>query len=341
MLRTPICDLLGLKYPVFQGGMAHLATGALAAAVSEAGGLGIIGAGNAPATWVKEQIDYVRAHTDKPFGVNVMLASPHARDVIELLVSERVPVVTTGAGNPGPYMEALKSANSLVIPVVSAVALAQRLVRAGADAVIAEGTESGGHVGELTTMALVPQVVDAVSVPVIAAGGIADGRGVAAAFCLGAQGVQVGTRFIVARECIAHPNYKAAVLAAGDRDTVVTGRATGHPVRCLRNRLAREFIKLEERGASLDEYERLGAGRYPAAALAGDVERGTVLLGQIAGLVRREETAAEILADLIAGAEAVLAALPARLNLAAAGRAGAAPDGREATAIAAEASAKE
>lgn len=315
MLRTPICDLLGLTYPIFQGGMAHLGTGSLAAAVSEAGGLGIIGAGNAPASWVKEQIDYVRSHTTKPFGVNVMLASPHAREVIELLVSERVPVVTTGAGNPGSYMEALKGAGSRVIPVVSAVALAQRLVRGGADAVIAEGMESGGHVGEMTTMALVPQVVDAVSVPVIAAGGIADGRGMAAAFCLGAQGVQVGTRFVVARECIAHENYKQAVIKAGDRDTVVTGRATGHPVRCLRNKLAREFMKLEERAAAVDEYDQLGVGRYPAAAYDGDVEHGTVLTGQISGLVKKEETAAEILADLMTGAEAVLNATFARVGL--------------------------
>lgn len=315
MLRTPICDLLGLRYPIFQGGMAHLGTGSLAAAVSEAGGLGIIGAGNAPASWVKEQIDYVRSHTTKPFGVNVMLASSHAREVIELLVSERVPVVTTGAGNPGSYMEALKGAGSRVIPVVSAVALAQRLVRGGADAVIAEGMESGGHVGEMTTMALVPQVVDAVSVPVIAAGGIADGRGMAAAFCLGAQGVQVGTRFVVARECIAHENYKQAVIKAGDRDTVVTGRATGHPVRCLRNKLAREFMKLEERAAAVDEYDQLGVGRYPAAAYDGDVEHGTVLTGQISGLVKKEETAAEILADLMTGAEAVLNATFARVGL--------------------------
>ncbi|MGE5560738.1 MAG: enoyl-[acyl-carrier-protein] reductase FabK [Chloroflexota bacterium] len=315
MLRTPICDLLQLEYPVFQGGMAHLATGSLAAAVSEAGGLGIIGAGNAPASWVKEQIDYVRARTGKPFGVNVMLQSPHAREVIELLVSERVPVVTTGAGNPGPYMEALKGAGSRVIPVVSAVALAQRLVRSGADAVIAEGMESGGHVGEMTTMALVPQVVDAVDVPVIAAGGIADGRGVAAAFCLGAQGVQLGTRFVVAKECIAHESYKQAIIKAGDRDTVVTGRATGHPVRCLRNKLAREFLKLEERAAAIEEYEQLGVGRYPAAVYSGDIEHGTVLAGQISGLVKKEETAADILADLMSGAEAVLAALPGRLNV--------------------------
>jgi enoyl-[acyl-carrier protein] reductase II len=315
MLRTSICDLLGLTYPIFQGGMAHLGTGSLAAAVSEAGGLGIIGAGNAPATWVKEQIDYVRAHTSKPFGVNVMLASPHAKAVIELLVSERVPVVTTGAGNPGPHMEALKGAGSRVIPVVSAVALAQRVVRAGADAVIAEGMESGGHVGEMTTMALVPQVVDAVDVPVIAAGGIADGRVVAAAFCLGAQGVQVGTRFIVAKECVAHENYKLAVIKAGDRDTVVTGRATGHPVRCLRNKLAREFMKLEERAAAPEEYEQLGVGRYAAAALGGDVDHGTVLTGQISGLVTRQESVAEILADLMSGAETVLAGVPARVHL--------------------------
>lgn len=319
VLRTPICDQLGIDYPLFQGGMAHLATGELAAAVSAAGALGIVGAGNSPADWVKQQIDHVRAATQRPFGVNVMLASPHAADVMELVIAERIPVVTTGAGNPGPYMERLKAAGCTVIPVVGAVALAQRLVRAGADAIIAEGMESGGHVGEATTIALVPQVVDAVNVPVIAAGGIADGRGVAAAFCLGASAVQVGTRFIVARECIAHPNYKAAVIAAGDRDTQVTGRPTGHPVRCLKNRLAREFAKLEERAAPLDEYAQLGVGRYAAAALQGDVQNGTVLLGQIAGLIKREETAAEIIIDLLSDAERVLAGLPARFAPAAEG----------------------
>lgn len=316
MLRTPLCDLLGIEHPVFQGAMAHLATGELAAAVSATGALGIIGSGNAPADWVKRQIDLVRVTTDRPFGVNVMLASPYAAEVVDLVVSERVPIVTTGAGNPGHYMEKLKAAGCRVIPVVGAVALAKRLVHAGADAIVAEGMESGGHVGEATTMALVPQVVDAVGVPVIAAGGIADGRGVAAAFCLGAQGVQVGTRFVVARECIAHANYKAAVIGAGDRDTMVTGRATGHPVRCLRNRLAREFAKLEERGAAAEEYEQLGVGRYAAAALGGDVQQGSVLLGQIAGLIRQEASAAEIVADLLAGAEKILRDLPGRIGLA-------------------------
>lgn len=312
MLTTPLTSLLGIDYPVLQGGMAHLATAELASAVSEAGGLGIIGAGNAPAGWVRDQIRRVKAATSRPFGVNVMLMSPHAADVIELVAAERVPVVTTGAGNPGSHLPRLKAAGCTVIPVVAAVSLAQRMVRQGADAVIAEGTESGGHVGELTTLALVPQVVDAVQVPVIAAGGIGDGRGLAAALCLGAAGVQMGTRFVCATECIAHPRYKQAILAASDRDTVVSGRSTGHPVRCLRNKLTRAFAAKEAAGASVQELEELGTGRYPAAVYEGDVVEGSVLAGQISGLIRREEPAAAIIAQTVREALAILAALGSR-----------------------------
>lgn len=314
MLTTPLTSLLGIEHPVLQGGMAHLATAELASAVSEAGGLGIIGAGNAPAEWVRDQIRRVKAATSRPFGVNVMLMSPHAADVIELVAAERVPVVTTGAGNPGPHLPRLKAAGCIVIPVVAAVSLAQRMVRQGADAVIAEGTESGGHVGELTTLALVPQVVDAVRVPVIAAGGVGDGRGLAAALCLGAAGVQMGTRFVCATECIAHARYKQAILAASDRDTVVSGRSTGHPVRCLRNKLTRAFAAKEAAGASVQELEEFGTGRYPAAVYEGDVEEGSVLAGQISGLVRREEPAAVIIEQIVREALAVLAALGRRVE---------------------------
>ncbi|HCW51488.1 MAG TPA: enoyl-[acyl-carrier-protein] reductase FabK [Clostridiales bacterium] len=311
-MKTPLgrrlTALLDLDYPVFQGGMAWLGTAELAGAVSAAGGLGIIGAGNAPASWVAAQVRKVRAMTDRPFGVNILLVSPHALEVIELVRREGVPVVTTGAGNPGPHIGPLKEAGVRVIPVVSSVALAVRLVRAGADAVIAEGSEAGGHIGETSTMALVPQVVDAVggSVPVVAAGGIADGRGLAAALALGADGVQVGTRFICAVECVAHPAYKETVLKAGDRATAVTGRSTGHPVRAIRNRLTREYERLEARGASPTELEEFGMGRYRAAALEGDVARGTVLAGQAAGLVRSVEPAAAIVSGLVREGEAVL-----------------------------------
>ena len=306
MLRTPICDLLGIEYPILQGGMAHLGTGELAGAVSEAGGLGIVGAGNSPPEWVKGEIDKVRRLTRKPFGVNVMLLSPYAASVIDLVLAERVSVVTTGAGNPGPYMARLKEAGIKVIPVVSAAVLARRMERAGADAVIAEGMESGGHVGETTTFALVPQVVDAVSIPVIAAGGIADGRGVAAAVALGAQAVQMGTRFVCATECIAHPAYKRAIIAATDRDTIVGGKTTGHPVRALKNRFTREFERRELSGASAEELDRFGAGKYRAACIDGDVEWGSVLAGQIAGLVRDEIPAAEIIRRVLHEAEAVM-----------------------------------
>lgn len=298
MIETTVSKMLNIRYPLFQGGMAWLATYQLASAVSEAGGLGIIGAGNAPPEWVQEQIDLIRQRTDKPFGVNVMLLSPHVDGVMEVVLKNQVPVVTTGAGNPGPWLPRLKEAGSRVFPVVASVALAIRLARLGVDGLIAEGQEAGGHIGEISTMSLVPQIVDAVDLPVLAAGGIADGRGVVAALALGAQGVQVGTRFICAEECIAHDNYKAAVLKARDRDAVVSGRSTGHPVRCLRNKLWKEFTELEKKGTDLAELERLGAGKYYAAAIQGDVEGGSILAGESAGMVSRIQPAGEIVREL-------------------------------------------
>lgn len=301
-----ICDLLHIKYPILQGAMAWISTHSLAAAVSEAGGLGIIAAGNAPADWVRNEIRALRAATDKPFGVNVMLLSPFADEVAKVIEEEKVPVVTTGAGNAGKYIEAWKKNGTKVIPLVPSVALAKRMQRSGVDAVIAEGCESGGHIGEITTMALVPQIVDAVDLPVIGAGGIADGRGFASAMMLGAEGVQIGTRFLVAKECTVHEAYKARVLKAGDIEAVVTGRNTGHPVRSLRNQLTREFDKLERSGATLEELEALGVGRLRQAAVDGDVMNGSVLCGQIAGLVKKEQTAKEIIEDLIRELEDVI-----------------------------------
>lgn len=295
--------ILGISAPILQGGMAWVATAPLAAAVSRAGGLGIIGAGHAPASWVESQIQKVRELTKSPFGVNVMLLSPHVEDVVRVVTEQRVPVVTTGAGSPGPYIERLKSAGSAVIPVVSAVALAKRMERLGADAVVAEGSESGGHIGETGTMSLVPQVVDSVDIPVIAAGGIADGRGVAAAFMLGASAVQLGTVFICAEECEAHPAYKAAVVAAGDRDAVICGLSTGHPVRALRNRLTREFARLEKSGVPPEELEKLGSGRLRLAFESGDCRDGSLMAGQSAGLVKAVKPAATIIAELIGEAE--------------------------------------
>lgn len=295
-----ICKLLNISYPIFQGGMAWVATHSIAAAVSNAGGLGIIAAGHAPSEWVREEIRACKAQTDKPFGVNVMLLSPYVDEVMEVIIEEGVKVVTTGAGNPGKYMEALKTAGVKVIPVVPSVALAKRMERSGADAVIAEGCESGGHIGELTTMALVPQVVDAVSIPVIAAGGIADGRGMAAAFMLGAQGVQIGTRFLVAKECDIPESYKQRVIKASDIDAVVTGRSTGHPVRSLRNQLTRAFNKLEKEGADQEALDKLGVGALRKAAVEGDVDHGSVLAGQISGMITKEQTTQEMIDELMA-----------------------------------------
>lgn len=311
MFKTSICSLLGIKYPVLQGGMAWVATAELAAAVSNAGGLGIIGAGNAPGSFVRNEIKRVKQLTDKPFGVNIMLLSPFVDEVIEAVYEERVPVITTGAGNPSKYIARFKEIGTKIIPVVPAVALAKKMEQEGVDAVIAEGTESGGHVGELTTMALVPQVVDAVNIPVIAAGGIADGRGVVSALALGAQGVQMGTVFVCATECTAHENYKQSIIKSGDRGTVVTGRATGHPVRIMKNKLAREFEKLEKINATAEEYEKLGAGRLKDAVVDGDVNMGSVMAGQISGLVNEIKPAKAILDDIIREADEALAAVKA------------------------------
>lgn len=294
-----ITELLNVQYPVIQGGMAWVATHSIAAAVSEAGGLGIIAAGNAPGEWLREEIRACKKITNKPFGVNIMLLSPFVEEVVQVVTEEGVAVVTTGAGNPGKYMDIWKEHNIKVIPVVPSVALAKRMERCGADAVIAEGCESGGHIGELTTMALVPQVVDAVEIPVIAAGGIGDGRGVAAAFMLGAEAVQIGTRFLVAKECTVHQNYKDKVLKASDIEAVVTGRSTGHPVRCLRNTLSREFTKLEKAGAPAEELDVLGKGALRKAVVEGDVVNGSVLAGQIAGMIKKEQTAKEIIEELM------------------------------------------
>lgn len=312
LLKTKLCNLLEIDVPVLQGGMAWVAGGELAAAVSEAGGLGIIGAGNAPAAIVRQEIHKAKSLTKKSFGVNIMLLSPFVDEVVELLLSEGVKVVTTGAGNPGKYVSSFKEKNIRVIPVVSSVSLARRLERQGVDAMIAEGKESGGHVGQLTTMVLVPQVVDAISVPVIAAGGIADGRGVVAALALGAQGVQLGTRFACATECTVHPNYKAAILKAKDRDTVITGRSTGHPVRVLYNKLAREFENMEKAGVDPGEIEKLGVGKLAAAARDGDVHFGSVMAGQSAAMVHREEPAAAIIDDLVRNSLQLIADLKNR-----------------------------
>lgn len=301
-MHTEITAMLDIPYPLFQGGMAWLATHQLAAAVSEAGGLGIIGAGNAPGEWVRGEIEAMRRRTDKPFGVNVLLISPFAHQVMEEVIRLKVPVVTTGAGSPGPWIERLKEAGCKVFPVVASVALARRLSRLGVDGFIAEGCEAGGHIGQLSTMALVPQIIDAVPQPVVAAGGIADGRGVLAALALGAQGVQLGTRFVCAEECIAHPRYKEMILKARDRDAVVSGESTGHPVRCLKNKFWQEYTSLEKAGAAPEELEKLGAGKYYEAAILGDVENGTVLAGAAAGMVDKIQPAAEIIEELFADA---------------------------------------
>ena len=306
MLTTPICEMLNIKYPVFQGGMAHIADGKLAATVSEAGGLGIISAMNMGAEYLKEQIDIARSLTDKPFGVNVMLMSPHTDEVAKLLADEKISVVTTGAGNPSKYMEMWNAAGVKVIPVVASSALAKKLENMGACAIIAEGGESGGHVGDMTTMALVPQVCDAVNIPVIAAGGIADGRGAAAAFMLGACGIQMGTRFLVAKECGVHQNYKDKVLKASDISTIVTGKRLGHPVRSLKTRFSRAYSKAEYSQISDEELEQLAVGALRLAAVNGDEEKGCFLAGQISGLVNKEQTAKEIVEEVCTQTEEVL-----------------------------------
>ena len=305
-MKTEITKLLGIEYPIIQGGMAWVAEYHLAAAVSNAGGLGIIAAGAAPAEWVREQIREAKKLTDKPFGVNIMLMNPSADEIAKVVVEEGVKVVTTGAGNPEKYMKEWKEAGIKVIPVVASVALAKRMEKCGADAVVAEGTEAGGHIGELTTMVLVPQVRDAVGVPVIAAGGVADGRGMAAAFMLGADGVQIGTHFVVTKECIVHQNYKDCIIKAKDIDTRVTGRSTGHPVRALRNNLTMEYLKKEAEGASAEELEMLAAGGLRKAVVDGDTRTGSLMAGQSAGLVKEECTCKEFIERITAEAIALM-----------------------------------
>lgn len=313
MIHTALCDLLNIEYPILQGGMAWVATAELAAAVSNAGGLGIIGSGAAPPGWLKEQLRLTRQLTNKPFGVNVMLRSPYLDEIMEILQAEPVAVVTTGAGNPGKYVPPLRSVGTKVIPVVSSVALAKRLIRSGVDALIAEGMESGGHVGEISTMALVPQVVDAVDIPVIAAGGVYDSRGFVAALSLGAVGVQMGTRFICATECTVHPRVKEMVIKAKDRDTVVSGTSTGHPVRALRNKLTRKYEEMEKNNAPADEIEKLGIGSLRQAMVEGDVVNGTVMSGQVSAMVHRVEPAREIILDIINNAVEVLGQLNSKV----------------------------
>ena len=305
-MKTKITELLGIRYPIFQGGMAWVAESPLAAAVSNAGGLGIIGAASAPPEVVREQIRKVKDLTDKPFGVNVMLMNPNAPEVANVVVEEGVAAVTTGAGNPAAYMKMWKEAGIKVIPVVASVAMARMMEKGGADAVVAEGTESGGHIGSATTMTLVPQVADAVKIPVIAAGGIGDGRGIAAAMMLGAQGVQMGTRFIVAEESIVHGNYKERILKAKDIDSEVTGRSTGHPIRVLRNQMTREYLKMEEQGVGLEELELLTLGSLRKAVMDGDVVNGSLMAGQIAGLVKKEQTCKEMIEEMMQEAEELL-----------------------------------
>ncbi|AGB41365.1 putative enoyl-(acyl-carrier-protein) reductase II [Halobacteroides halobius DSM 5150] len=306
MFKTELCDLLDIKYPIIQGGMAWVATGELAAAVSEAGGLGIIGAGNAPADIVREEIKKVKSQTKNPFGVNAMLLSPHIDEVIEVILEEEVPVVTTGAGNPAKYLDKLQDMGAKVIPVVPSVALAKRMARYGVDAVIAEGNEAGGHIGQLSTMPLIPQVADEVNIPVIAAGGVADGRGVASALALGAKGVQIGTRFVCASECIAHDNYKKAIVKAKDRDAIVTARSTGHPVRNLKNKLTRKIKKMEEEGAPKEEIEELGIGRLRQAVIDGDTKEGTVMAGQVAGMINEIKPAADMIEEIMRETKEIL-----------------------------------
>lgn len=313
-MNTRICEVLGIEYPVIQGGMAWVATAELAAAVSNAGGLGLIAAGGAPVDIVREQIRKAKSLTDKPFGVNVMMMSPIVDDLMQMLLEEKPAVVATGAGNPAKYIPSLKEAGIKVMPVVASVAVAKKMERSGADVIVAEGTEAGGHIGELTTMVLVPQVVEAVEIPVVAAGGIVDARGTVAAFALGAEGIQVGTRFLCSTECIAHDNYKQAVVKAKDRDAVVTGRSTGAPVRALKNKLTREYQRLEKENASFEEIEALGIGGLRRAFEEGDVEMGSLMAGQSAAMVHDIKPCAEIVKDLFVGVDEVVAQIEKQLK---------------------------
>lgn len=305
-MKTKVTELLQIEYPIIQGGMAWVAEHHLAAAVSEAGGFGLIGAASAPPEIVREEIRKAKELTDKPFGVNIMLLNPNADEVAKIVVEEGIQAVTTGAGNPEKYMPMWKEAGVKVIPVVASVAMAKRMERYGADAVVAEGMEAGGHIGNQTTMALIPQIVDAVNIPVIAAGGIGDGRGVAASFMLGAEGVQMGTRFVVADESIVHDNYKGRIVKAKDIDSVVTGQSTGHPVRCLRNQMTKEYIKKEQEGVPFEELERMTLGSLRKAVMDGDILNGTVMAGQIAGLVSKRQSCKEILQEIMTEAEKLL-----------------------------------
>lgn len=305
-MKTKVTELLQIEYPIIQGGMAWVAEHHLAAAVSEAGGFGLIGAASAPPEIVREEIRKAKELTDKPFGVNIMLLNPNADEVAKIVVEEGIQAVTTGAGNPEKYMPMWKEAGVKVIPVVASVAMAKRMERYGADAVVAEGMEAGGHIGNQTTMALIPQIVDAVNIPVIAAGGIGDGRGVAASFMLGAEGVQMGTRFVVADESIVHDNYKDRIVKAKDIDSVVTGQSTGHPVRCLRNQMTKEYIKKEQEGVPFEELERMTLGSLRKAVMDGNILNGTVMAGQIAGLVSKRQSCKEILQEIMTEAEKLL-----------------------------------
>ncbi len=305
-MKTRVTELLNIEYPVIQGGMSWVAEYHLASAVSEAGGLGLIAAGGAPVEWIREQIRECKKLTNKPFGVNIMLMHPQADEIAKVMVEEGVQVVTTGAGNPSKYMTMWKEAGIKVIPVVASVAMAKLMERCGADAIVAEGTEAGGHIGELTTMVLVPQVVDTVSIPVIAAGGVADGRGMAASFMLGAEGVQMGTHFVATKEANVHQNYKDSILKAKDIDTKVTGRSTGHPVRCLRNNMTKEYLKKEAEGASLEELELLSLGGLRKAVVEGDVVNGSLMAGQSAGLVKEEYTCKELIVKVVTEAQKLL-----------------------------------
>lgn len=305
-MKTKVTELLQIEYPIIQGGMAWVAEHHLAEAVSEAGGFGLIGAASAPPEIVREEIRKAKELTDKPFGVNIMLLNPNADEVAKIVVEEGIQAVTTGAGNPEKYMPMWKEAGVKVIPVVASVAMAKRMERYGADAVVAEGMEAGGHIGNQTTMALIPQIVDAVNIPVIAAGGIGDGRGVAASFMLGAEGVQMGTRFVVADESIVHDNYKDRIVKAKDIDSVVTGQSTGHPVRCLRNQMTKEYIKKEQEGVPFEELERMTLGSLRKAVMDGDILNGTVMAGQIAGLVSKRQSCKEILQEIMTEAEKLL-----------------------------------
>lgn len=306
-MKTRVTDMLGIKYPIIQGGMEWVAEHHLAAAVSEAGGLGIIGAASAPVEIVREEIQKAKELTDKPFGVNIMLLNPNAPDIARLVIEEKIAAVTTGAGTPEKYMDMWKEAGIKVIPVVASVAMAKRMERCGADAVVAEGMEAGGHIGSQTTMALVPQIVDAVNIPVIAAGGIGDGRGFAAVRMLGADAVQMGTRFVVAEESIVHENYKERIIKAKDIDSVVTGQSTGHPIRILRNQMSKEYLKREKEGASFEELEMMTLGALRRAVIDGDVVRGSVMAGQIAGLIQKKQSCREIIEEIMGQAETLLA----------------------------------